>query len=55
MIFIMNLLWLDTAVIVGDLVDGPVERLGKSAEILKDIRVKGDKFFVTGKNQCCFW
>ena len=48
-------MFLDTAVIVGDLVDGPVERLGKAAEIIKNIKVKGDKFFATGKNKFHFY
>jgi hypothetical protein len=41
----------DAAVIVGDLVDGPVETLGDVVSVLKDVKVKGGKYFVTGEKQ----
>ena len=42
--------------IVGDLVDGPVDTLGDVVKVIKDIKVKGGKYFVTGENEwrnCC--
>ncbi|WP_189115260.1 metallophosphoesterase [Pilimelia terevasa] len=47
----LNRLDADAVAIVGDLVDGTVEELGRAAEPLRDLRSRHGTFFVTGNHE----
>lgn len=46
-----NQIQADAVVITGDLVDGPVSRLGKTVELLGGLKSKHGTFFVTGNHE----